>query len=52
MTGSGPPSTGSTPRSIAPLMSLFEYHKAMLAFNTGLTTHHPYQSKPWTWLLI
>ena len=37
---------------IAPLASLFEYHKAMLAFNTGLTTHHPYESKPWTWLLI
>jgi dolichyl-phosphate-mannose-protein mannosyltransferase len=37
---------------IAPLMSLLEYHKAMLAFNTGLTTHHPYESKPWTWLLI
>ena len=37
---------------IAPLVSLLEYHKAMLAFNTGLTTHHPYQSKPWTWLLI
>src|SRR5262249_56967266 len=32
--------------------ALFEYHKAMLAFNTGLTTHHPYESKPWTWLLI
>src|SRR5690349_22599391 len=37
---------------IAPLVSLFEYHKAMLAFNTGLTTHHPYESKPWTWLLL
>src|SRR5690242_20294235 len=37
---------------IGPLVSLFEYHKAMLAFNTGLTTHHPYESKPWTWLLI
>ena len=37
---------------IAPLASLFEYHKAMLAFNAGLTTHHPYESKPWTWLLI
>jgi dolichyl-phosphate-mannose--protein O-mannosyl transferase len=24
----------------------------MLAFNTGLTTHHPYQSKPWTWLVM
>jgi dolichyl-phosphate-mannose-protein mannosyltransferase len=37
---------------ISELASLFEYHKAMLAFNTGLTTHHPYQSKPWTWLLM
>src|SRR5690242_633161 len=37
---------------IAPLVSLLEYHKAMLAFNTGLTTHHPYESKPWTWLLL
>jgi dolichyl-phosphate-mannose--protein O-mannosyl transferase len=37
---------------ISQLVSLFEYHKAMLAFNTGLTTHHPYQSKPWTWLLL
>jgi dolichyl-phosphate-mannose--protein O-mannosyl transferase len=37
---------------IAQLVSLFEYHKAMLAFNTGLTTHHPYESKPWTWLLM
>ncbi|MGN6175311.1 MAG: dolichyl-phosphate-mannose--protein mannosyltransferase [Streptosporangiaceae bacterium] len=37
---------------ISELVSLFEYHKAMLAFNTGLTTHHPYQSKPWTWLLM
>ena len=24
----------------------------MLAFNTGLTTSHPYQSEPWTWLLM
>jgi dolichyl-phosphate-mannose--protein O-mannosyl transferase len=37
---------------ISELVSLFEYHKAMLGFNTGLTTHHPYQSKPWTWLLM
>jgi hypothetical protein len=22
------------------------------AFNTGLTTHHPYESKPWTWLVL
>jgi dolichyl-phosphate-mannose--protein O-mannosyl transferase len=37
---------------ISQLVSLFEYHKAMLGFNTGLTTHHPYQSKPWTWLVM
>jgi dolichyl-phosphate-mannose-protein mannosyltransferase len=37
---------------ISPLISLFEYNKAMLAFNTGLQTHHPYQSEPWTWLMI
>jgi len=37
---------------ISALVSLFEYHKAMLAFNTGLTTHHPYESRPWTWLVL
>jgi dolichyl-phosphate-mannose--protein O-mannosyl transferase len=37
---------------ISPLLSLFEYHKAMLAFNTGLRATHPYASKPWTWLVL
>jgi dolichyl-phosphate-mannose-protein mannosyltransferase len=37
---------------VSTLVSLYEYHKAMLGFNTGLTTHHPYQSKPWTWLVM
>jgi len=37
---------------ISPLISLFEYNKAMLAFNTGLQKHHPYQSQPWTWLTL
>ena len=37
---------------ISPLISLFQYNKAMLAFNTGLQKHHPYQSQPWTWLTI
>jgi dolichyl-phosphate-mannose--protein O-mannosyl transferase len=37
---------------ISPLISLFEYNKAMLAFNTGLHVHHPYQSEPWTWLAL
>jgi dolichyl-phosphate-mannose-protein mannosyltransferase len=37
---------------ISPLISLFQYNKAMLAFNTGLHAHHPYQSEPWTWLVM
>ena len=37
---------------ISPLISLLQYNKAMLAFNTGLQKHHPYQSQPWTWLTI
>ena len=37
---------------ISPLISLFQYNKAMLVFNTGLQKHHPYQSQPWTWLTI
>jgi dolichyl-phosphate-mannose-protein mannosyltransferase len=37
---------------VSPLVSLFEYNKAMLAFNTGLHVHHPYQSEPWTWLVL
>ena len=37
---------------ISELVSLYEYHKAMLAFNTGLNIHHPYQSEPWTWLVL
>ena len=37
---------------ISPLISLFQYNKAMLAFNTGLNVHHPYQSQPWTWLVL
>jgi dolichyl-phosphate-mannose-protein mannosyltransferase len=37
---------------ISALYSLFEYHKEMLAFHIGLHVHHPYQSQPWTWLVI
>jgi dolichyl-phosphate-mannose-protein mannosyltransferase len=37
---------------LSPLISLFEYHLAMLHFNVTLTAHHPYQSKPWTWLVL
>jgi dolichyl-phosphate-mannose-protein mannosyltransferase len=34
------------------LVSLFEYNKAMLNFDVGLTTRHPYESQPWTWMVI
>ena len=37
---------------VSALVSLYEYHKAILGFNTGLTAHHPWQSKPWTWLVM
>jgi dolichyl-phosphate-mannose-protein mannosyltransferase len=37
---------------LAAVVSLYEYHKGMLAFNTGLEVHHPYESKPWTWLFL
>ena len=41
----------STP-VISALYSLFQYHKEMLNFHIGLHVHHPYQSQPWTWLVM
>ena len=37
---------------VSDLVSLYQYHLAMLHFNTTLTTSHPYESKPWTWLVL
>ncbi|MBO0816502.1 MAG: phospholipid carrier-dependent glycosyltransferase [Actinobacteria bacterium] len=37
---------------ISALYSLFEYHKEILTFHVGLHVHHPYQSQPWTWLVM
>jgi dolichyl-phosphate-mannose-protein mannosyltransferase len=37
---------------ISALISLFEYNKAMLHFDADLTTRHPYESQPWTWMVI
>jgi dolichyl-phosphate-mannose-protein mannosyltransferase len=37
---------------ISALVSLYEYNRAMLHFDTTLTTHHPYESQPWSWLVI
>ena len=37
---------------ISALASFLEYQKQMLSFHLGLTTHHPYQSQPWDWLVM
>jgi dolichyl-phosphate-mannose-protein mannosyltransferase len=37
---------------IAPLYSLFEYHKSILQFMTALSTPHSYESQPWDWFVI
>jgi dolichyl-phosphate-mannose--protein O-mannosyl transferase len=37
---------------LAPLYSLFEYHKDMVQFGVGLSARHPYQSQPWDWFFI
>ncbi len=35
-----------------PLRSLWHYHAQMWQFHTHLRTPHPYQSNPWSWLLL
>ena len=37
---------------LSALRSFVHYQQQMLQFHLGLTTHHPYQSKPWTWLVM
>jgi dolichyl-phosphate-mannose--protein O-mannosyl transferase len=37
---------------VSALISLFEYNKAILHFDATLTSKHPYESQPWTWLVI
>ena len=34
------------------LLSLFNYHKEILDFHTGLETDHPYEASPWNWLIL
>jgi dolichyl-phosphate-mannose-protein mannosyltransferase len=36
----------------APFRSLWHYHAEILNFHTTLTTHHPYQANPWSWLVM
>jgi dolichyl-phosphate-mannose--protein O-mannosyl transferase len=35
-----------------PLRSLAEYHRSAYTFHNGLDTEHPYESSPWSWLLL
>jgi dolichyl-phosphate-mannose-protein mannosyltransferase len=43
---------GFTAPVLAPLYSLFEYHKEMVSFGVGLNARHPYMSQPWDWFFI
>jgi dolichyl-phosphate-mannose-protein mannosyltransferase len=43
---------GVTTPIISELYSLFEYHKEMVQFATGLSVRHPYESQPWDWFVI
>ncbi|MFJ5303175.1 dolichyl-phosphate-mannose--protein mannosyltransferase [Streptomyces sp. NPDC088350] len=36
----------------APLRSLWHYEYLVYQFNVGLHTPHPYQSNPWSWLVL
>ncbi|MFC8448184.1 dolichyl-phosphate-mannose--protein mannosyltransferase [Kitasatospora sp. NPDC057223] len=36
----------------APLRSLWHYEHAVYQFNVGLHTPHPYESNPWSWLVL
>lgn len=33
-------------------IALFNYHREILNFHTGLTTDHSYEASPWNWLLL
>ena len=35
-----------------PVASWIHYHSEILTFHTGLTTTHPYQANPWSWLIM
>lgn len=35
----------------APLRSFIQYHSEALDFHKRLTTSHPYESRPWSWLV-
>ena len=35
-----------------PFIALFNYHREILNFHTGLTSDHSYEASPWNWLLL
>lgn len=35
-----------------PIVSLYNYHREILNFHTGLTTEHAYEASPWNWLVL
>ena len=35
-----------------PIVSLYNYHREILNFHTGLTTEHSYEASPWNWLVL
>jgi dolichyl-phosphate-mannose--protein O-mannosyl transferase len=43
---------GVTTPVISALYSLLEYHRQILTFHVDLHTRHPYESQPWTWLVM
>ena len=34
-----------------PLLSLWKYHQEIYTFHVGLTSDHPYQTNPWSWMV-
>jgi dolichyl-phosphate-mannose-protein mannosyltransferase len=37
---------------LSPLASLWHYHAEMLSFHRGLMAEHPYETSPWSWLVL
>jgi len=35
-----------------PLLALWNYHREILGFHTGLNEDHSYEASPWNWLLL
>ena len=53
-TGTGPPTTRRRARLVARTRCgrLWHYHRHATSFHIGLASHHPYESNPWSWLVL